>query len=126
MWRSNFPEDSNMQREIKFVPAWDRRGEGLGQHGMEIHFIERRAAGWAHAVFYSGWFVEWNTNPSRLDCAFLCFHQPDDDGEHGPGMEAGYRLRRSMAGQLVIGGEEAVWNVLDELFKINAARLTQS
>jgi hypothetical protein len=103
---------------VEFRPAWDRRDMGQGQHVAEIHFIERRTAGMAHAVFYSGWTFDGEVL-TRPHCAFLCFHPPgmEDSTPSEPGnIEAGVIERMQLALKLIREGDPAVWAALGRLF----------
>lgn len=79
----------HIERRVRFLPAYDKRKEGHGRHGVEIQFglldlLEKRAA---TLVVYTGWTLDSSIvhNPSAAELS-VC--RPLRDVEKGTSLDA--------------------------------------
>lgn len=128
---------SSFTREIRFLPAYDKRKDGYGIHCAEMHLALTGPKGAIQLRVFTGWFLPhvWEEQKDHLDVvgkprgAYLSCHSPtrlhdyDTKSENCDVIEGGvcygdgtYTEAEPVFQLLVEQGDEAVWKKLEEYY----------
>jgi hypothetical protein len=121
----------SLERRVRFIPAYDKRAQGLGRHGVEVHFglVDVKAKRAATFIIFSGWGLDREAAHAPI-AADLCVCRPATKEDPKTECSASpcawlesvcaiehrsYRASDAALLALLTKGDEAVWEALEKL-----------